>query len=251
MKVNFVIAGTQKGGTTALCHFINQHPQVECLPEPHYFNHFAATQSHAEYEARFEKPGTAERPQELALGDCTPIYMYLDYVPGLIHDYNPQMKVVTILRNPVDRAYSHYSMMRQFREEKLPFRLALALENRRLARARARGDQHALSCHSYKDRGRYTFQIERLRNLFGHENVLVLLNEDLRNEHEAALRRVFDFLGVEHAEVPLPEKKTVHHRKYRPMSKGARAHLKACFHDEILRLQQIIDRDLSCWLHDR
>lgn len=248
MKVNFVIAGTQKGGTTALCHFLNQHPHIECLPEPHYFNHFAREEGYDKYEARFELPSTSPEPERLVLGDCTPIYMYLDYVPELIRQYNPDMKVVVILRNPVDRAYSHYSMMRQFREEKLPFRLALALEGWRLARARRTGDQHRLSCHSYRDRGRYVFQIERLRQLFGEDRVLVLLNEDLRNVHEKTLRRVYDFLGVDHAEVQVPEKKTVHHRKYAPMSESARAHLKAFFRDEIVRLQEVIGRDLGHWL---
>jgi hypothetical protein len=119
-----------KGGTTALSAFLDRHPEIRMAAgkEAHFFDtdgHFAAGRrpDYAAYHAAFA-PGPATR----LLGDATPAYLYWEPAPGRIAAYNPRMKWVLLLRQPVERAYSHWNMLRQTGEEVLPFVEAVARE---------------------------------------------------------------------------------------------------------------------------
>src|SRR4051795_9448938 len=111
MLINFVIGGTQKGGTSALDAFLRQHPQI-CMPESrkelHFFDreeNFARPPKYRKYHANF-RPGPGHR----VTGEATPIYMYWDAAPARIWSYNPAMKWILVLRNPVERAFSAWNM---------------------------------------------------------------------------------------------------------------------------------------------
>ena len=132
MKINFVIGGTQKGGTSALDSFLRQHPEI-CMPESkkelHYFDreeNFAGKPNYKKYHANF-KPGPAHR----VIGEATPIYMYWNAAPQRIRDYNPEMKWILVLRNPVERAFSAWNMETKRGAENLPFREAVEREEER------------------------------------------------------------------------------------------------------------------------
>jgi hypothetical protein len=113
-KVAFVIAGTQKGGTTALASYLYEHPEIgmPTVKEVHFFDtedHFASAEvDYAKYHAYFD-PAVRKR----LLGDATPIYMYWDAAPPRIWQYNPAMKLILLLRNPITRAYSQWNMERE------------------------------------------------------------------------------------------------------------------------------------------
>src|SRR6266705_6230433 len=101
MRVDFVIGGTQKGGTSALDSFLRQHPEI-CMPktkkELHYFDreqNFEKRPNYEKYHAQF-KPA----PRHRMTGEATPIYMYWNAAPHRIWTYNPQMKWILALRNP-------------------------------------------------------------------------------------------------------------------------------------------------------
>src|SRR4051812_15175249 len=195
MKVDFVIGGTQKGGTSALDYFLRQHPEI-CMPtdlkEVHFFDREEMFQNgkpaYEKYHAHF-RPG----PQQRMIGEASPIYMYWNNAAYRIWSYNPQMKWILILRNPVDRAYSAWNMERARSNEQLSFEDAIAEESTRCREALPL--QHRI--FSYLDRGFYAAQIRRLQNIFGAQNCLILLNEDLQREHERTLRTVFAFLAVD------------------------------------------------------
>ena len=201
-RVDFLIGGTQKGGTSALAHFLSLHPEI-FLPngkEAHFFDRPAYPDgSSREFVARRyrEKFPTASRGR--FVGDATPIYMYLPFVPERVHRHNPAMKWILLLREPVARAVSHYSMSRKRGRERLAPALAFRLEAFRLWRDRRRPvtGQSSLRHHSYLDRGFYSRQIARIREFFPAEQVLVLTAEHLRRRHEETLREVYAFLGIE------------------------------------------------------
>src|SRR3982750_3475417 len=127
MKVNFVIGGTQKGGTSALDSFLRQHPQI-CLPndlkEVHFFDREEMFRTdkpdYDKYHAHFRPC-----PQHLAIGEASPIYMYWNAAPPRIRAYNADMKWILMLRNPVDRAYSAWTMERNRGAEQLSFEEAV------------------------------------------------------------------------------------------------------------------------------
>src|SRR2546423_817538 len=146
------------------------------------------------YHANF-KP----KPQHRAIGEASPIYMYWETAPGRIWKYNPKMKWILALRNPVERAFSAWNMETKRGKEELPFAEAIEKEAERCREALP--SQHRV--YSYVDRGFYAHQVRRLFKIFGARNVLILLSEELRSDHIKTLRRVFEFLDVASSFVPL------------------------------------------------
>jgi len=240
MQVNFVIGGTQKGGTSALDSFLRQHPEI-CMPatrkELHFFDREEENKYYKNYHANF-KP----KPQHRMIGEASPIYMYWDAAPTRIWNYNPKMKWILSLRDPVERAFSAWNMETRRGKEKLPFTEAIEKEPERCREALPL--QHRV--YSYVDRGFYTHQVRRLFEIFGKENVLVLLSEELRTEHQKALRRVFKFLGVDPSFVP-PEARIFEHEYAEEIDKPLRLRLIEKFYLDIQELERLLGKDLSMW----
>jgi hypothetical protein len=240
MLVNFVIGGTQKGGTSALDSFLRQHPEI-CLPttrkELHFFDREEENTDYKKYHANF-KP----KPQHRVIGEASPIYMYWETAPYRIWKYNPKMKWILALRNPVERAFSAWNMETRRGKEKLPFSKAIEKEPARCREALPL--QHRV--YSYLDRGFYAHQVRRLFNIFGRDNVLVLLSEELRNEHQKMLGRVFEFLDVDSSFAP-PEASVFEQEYSIQFDNQMRARLIDVFHFDIKDLETLLGRDLSMW----
>jgi hypothetical protein len=168
---NFVIIGAQKSGTTSLYAYLRAHPDVFLAPgkEIHYFD------SHLDEGLDWYKAKFAGATTERTIGEATPNYMYFGEGLNRMAEVIPEARLVAILRNPVDRAYSHYWHERVRGREKLEFADAIAAEPARLAT----GDPQAIQCHSYVDRGRYLPQLQRVCELYPREAILVILFDDL------------------------------------------------------------------------
>ncbi|MDE0192353.1 MAG: sulfotransferase domain-containing protein [Gammaproteobacteria bacterium] len=197
--VDFVIAGAQKGGTSALAHFLSQHPAVAMAPrEGHVFDSpdYSPDWTPEEIDVRYAR--RIERPPGAALcGESTPIYLFLPDVAAQLRRYNPALKVVVILRDPVERSLSHYAMERGRGNEHRPLWFALLAERWRLRRCPdPRGPESAARRHSYRSRSLYSGQLRNLFAAFPANQVLVLRSEDLRLRHDETLENVFAFLGV-------------------------------------------------------
>lgn len=244
MKVDFVIGGTQKGGTSALDAFLRQHPQI-CMPsdlkEVHFFDREEMFRGS---KPDYEKYHTHFRcgDQHRVTGEASPIYMYWDAAPYRIWNYNPTMKWILLLRNPADRAYSAWNMERNRGAEPLSFEQAIEQEAKRCREALPL--QHRI--FSYIDRGFYSFQVRRLFNIFGRENCLVLLNEDLQREHGRTLRDVFEFLGVDGSVRPDVDRVFEHHYEA-PLDPAFRSRLLETFYFDLKELERLLRRDLSHW----
>ena len=241
-KINFLIVGTQKAGTTALTQFLAEHPQI-CLAktkEVHYFDNdslFGASYAnHALYHQHFPDMAGYQ-----CIGEATPIYMYWKAAPKRIHTYNPAMKLICILRDPADRAYSHYMMTRIKGTEYLPFSVAIRIE--KIRRLRLPPRQHRF--YSYIDRGFYAVQIQRLFQYFSWNNMLFLKNEDLRFNHTATINRVCDFLGVYRLNHMVPS--LVFSHDYPPMPVADRRFLVRIFVPDIAVLEALLGWDCTEW----
>jgi Sulfotransferase domain len=202
-KVDFLIVGTQKGGTTALSAFLRQHPQIFIprVKEAHFFDmtrkYLADVKDPCPY-VRYHELFEIARPGQL-WGEATPIYMFLPFVADRIFHYNPTVKLIFLLRNPVERAYSAYKMERTREWDRWPFILAVVLEPFRLQLALGDLDdmQHPLRVSSYLSRGFYSKQVQRFVRMFPLGNCLFIKSEELLGEHESVMRRIFGFLGVD------------------------------------------------------
>ncbi|PYK29397.1 MAG: sulfotransferase, partial [Verrucomicrobia bacterium] len=189
------------------------------------------------YHANF-KP----KPQQRVIGEASPIYMYWKTAPARIWNYNPKMKWILALRNPVERAFSAWNMETKRGKEKLPFAEAIEKEAERSREALPL--QHRV--YSYVDRGFYAHQLRRLFNIFGRENVLVLLSEELRSEHQKTLRNVFEFLGVDSSFVP-PEASVFEQEYSDKIDNHVRQRLIDIFRFDIKELEKLIGKNLPAW----
>jgi len=243
MRVSFVIGGTQKGGTSALASFLRQHPQI-CMPadrkELHFFDReeeFGGKPDYRGYHNSF-------RPEkkQTVIGDATPIYMYWNPAPARIWTYNPAMKWIVILRDPAERAFSAWNMETQRDRENLSFEEAIEKEAARCREALPL--QHRI--YSYADRGFYAAQLRRLFNIFGREQCLVLLNEDLRNQHQKTLRDVFKFLEVDDSFVP-EAAEVFHHEADKTPPAPTIDKLRQMFYGDVKEVERLLQRDLTKW----
>lgn len=204
-RVEFLVAGVQKGGTTALFDYLNEHPDL-CLPackEAHFFDDETGVNwddpDYGPYHALF--PSGAGRAR--LLGEATPIYIYWPRSLERIAAYNPKMRLIVVFRDPVDRAWSHWKMEYARGAETEPFAWCI-----REGRARVRGDAETPGFHrvySYVERGFYGAQVERLLTLFPREQVLFLRSDELRAEPARILCNVCDFLHAPRFDRVLPK----------------------------------------------
>ena len=297
---NFLIIGAAKSGTTSLHFYLQQHPEIFMCPrkdtfyfdfdgqEPDYsgpgdnewYKDYAVTQRQ-DYEALFAGILT-----EKALGESCAGYLYDSKAPARIHRHIPHAKLIAVLRDPVERAYSSFlQQVRDGYETVTDFAEALDLEAERIR------DNWRPIWH-YKNRGFYFEQVERYLRLFGPSQLRFYLYEDLNREPDAMLTDIFRFLEVDEGFMPdvsvrhnvagIPRSRallklvmtpnplktlvkpllptrirnsfraaiTENRASLRrpPVPKEIRRQLIAEHRPDTLRLQDLIQRDLSHWL---
>ncbi len=242
--IDFTVCGTQRGGTTALDSYLREHPEI-CMAdrkEVHFFDdekYFAkGKRGYAMYHAFF-----SPKKNHRIIGEATPDYMYWRPAPERMHNYNPQLKLIVLLRNPVARAYSNWNLERSRGRETWPFWEAITNEKDRCREAQPL--QHRT--YSYIDRGFYLRQLRRLWQYFPKENVLVLKSDLLKKQPADTLNQVCDFLQLPRLESVV--EKRVHAYPYEsPMSDRERNYLVSVFEQEIKDLEVELGWDCSDWL---
>lgn len=199
-RVGFLIGGVQKGGTTALARYLCLHPGIalpECK-EAHVFDapDFDESWTPVKVDARFA-PHFAGVTEGRLCGDATPLTMFHPTLVARVARYNPTMRWVLLLRDPVERAISHYFMEHSRGTEPRSLLMALMAEPWRL---RGHRDDWAndspLRAWSYVARGRYVRQLDTLFAQFPRGQVLLLRSQDLATATDAILGTVVDFLGL-------------------------------------------------------
>lgn len=242
-KVDFVIAGTQKGGTTALDAYLRMHPDL-CLAqrkEVHFFDtehYFQQKIDYSAYHLWFNPVSTYQ-----LLGEATPIYMYWHSCPERMWEYHPKIKIIMILRNPIERAYSHWNMMRDLGRESLSFWDAIQIEPQRQQKALP----FQLRDFSYVNRGLYVEQLQRIWRYFPKNQMFVTKTENLKQFPLETLNHICRFLGVkEFKDIP---SKDVHSVPYvSKITREEKAYLQNIFTEEIRNLERIMEWDCSNWL---
>lgn len=198
---NFLVIGAMKGGTTSLFQYLAGHPQVHppFRKEIKFFDlHYG--QGLDWYRAHF--PLKTKMTKGAITGEATPYYIFHPLAAGRIAKDLPGAKLIAILRNPVDRAYSHYNHMVRVGRENLSFEEALDKEDERLfdeEQKIAADPAYSTFKHlhySYKARGRYAEQIAKWLELFPREQVLFLSSEELYSKPFSAYGKALEFLSL-------------------------------------------------------
>lgn len=242
--VQFLIAGTQKGGTTALADYLRQHPAlfIPAVKELHFFDDERLNWQSPQDLYRCYHEAFCGAPAGTTWGDATPIYSYWWPAMARIWAYNPAMRLILCLRNPVERAYSHWAMETGRDWDALPFAKAIQTEAERCRTALP----HQHRVFSYVSRGFYSEQLRRLWNFFPQEQTLILRQEQLLKNPTSTLCSVHRFLGVDPQ--PPTEALRANSGSYTsPMDPTVRAQLQELFNPEISQLEQMLGWDLSHW----
>lgn len=204
--VGFLIAGVQKCGTSALDAYLRRHPALEMATpkEAHFFDRESGVDWRApDYDPLHRHYHLSDRLR----GEATPITLYWTPAHYRVLSYNPDMKFILIFRDPVERAWSHWKMIRERGQETLSFSDAV-----RAGRLRALDQDGPMGLSrrfSYVERGFYARQIEQLSQLFPREQMLFLTQDALSAAPERVMAQVTDFLGVERMDTIVPERVNV------------------------------------------
>ena len=241
-RLDFIVPGAQKSGTTALYYFLKQHPQI-LLPdrqELHFFDDEQVFARPVDYQSLHQQFGKARRRPKV--GEVTPNYLYWKPAIERIHAYNPRIKLIILLRNPVDRAFAHWNMQRFKNREPLDFLEAVKEEPRRTAQPLSIESRR----FAYIERGFYSAQLKRVFEFFPRDQVEIIQFEDFRDRKQKTLDRIFDFLGVKRIRIPADKDRNVVPYE-RAMTLEERKYLLAVFATEIAELEQMLGWDLPDW----
>ena len=197
-KPDFFIVGGMRCGTTALDHYLGQHPEIFMASpkDPHQFDSDlrwpARTITWSDYTARF-----SGATNEQCVGDPNSTYLYSTQAAQQIRDFHPGAKIVIMLRNPVELLYSWHGWMRFHDVEPIEdFGLALDAEERRKQGVDLPETGFPASVFFYRDLARLSVQVERYLQCFGAEQVHIVLYDDFRHCLPAAYRGTLEFLDV-------------------------------------------------------
>jgi hypothetical protein len=206
---DFLVIGAQKSGTTSIWQYLSAHPSVRFgrIKEVHYFDlshHFGERWYRAQFPLRMI--GSRGR----LVGDASPYYLFHPHAPRRAAALVPDAKLVAILRNPVDRAFSHYNHVVARGHEMLPFEAALEREAQVMpAEVRRLVDDPAYRSlaherYSYVSRGEYAGQLERWLASYPRERLHVIASERLFEDPNTVMAELHEFLGLAGRDVVSP-----------------------------------------------
>ena len=195
MKVDFFIVGAPKAGTTSLYHYLSEHPQVEMSSqkEPDYFSDKAIHEQGMYYAKN--RINTLDKYESLFVqkesvvyGEASVSYLFYENVAEDIKKYNPNAKIIIMLRNPIERAFSHYLM---------DYRLGLISDSFENVLAKISKHKNAhLFYQQYIEVSKYAKQIQRYLDFFKKENILFIDYEDFKKNVSKTVDQVYNFLNI-------------------------------------------------------
>ncbi|GBC70058.1 hypothetical protein HRbin01_01766 [archaeon HR01] len=252
---DFIIIGEARCGTSSLYKYITSHPQV--IPafriEVHFFDvgySLGLNWYRAHFPVRFwMKVLEMLRGSKVITGEKSPYYMFHPHAPRRIAKLIPHVKLIALLRNPVDRAYSLYQLRRRRGLELLTFEEAIEREKRLIPSETEKmlHDENYNSIehrrYSYISRGIYIKSLSRWFQFFPREQFLILKSENLFENPNNLMQRVFDFLNIRRFEEI--EYVKYHEGKYPEMNPRTRRELVEFYRPYNEELQKLLGQNFN------
>jgi hypothetical protein len=250
---NFLIIGSARSGTTSLYEYLTKHPSIiPGVGKEVYFFDKKFSKGINWYKSFFPTKLNMSRAEnklksKCLTGEATPRYLHYPHAPKRIFSILPHVKLIVLLRNPIDRAYSHYQMEVDSGHEKLSFEDAISNEEERITShmKKMENDENFYSVNfyrkSYLTRGIYVDQLKRWFKYFPREKFLILKSEDLYSNPSNTYQQVLDFLGLSNYE--LTSFKAHRMRDYSPISSQTREKLTKYFEPYNEQLYELLDRN--------
>jgi hypothetical protein len=256
---DFLIIGTQRGGTTSLYHYLQAHPGIHLAntKDTHFFDKKYSnglTWYRAHFPTVWEKTYAQQvQKRSFVTGEASPSYLFHPPAPQRIAQVIPSVKLIVLLRNPVDRAYSQYYHAIELGHETRSFEEAIQGEEERTAQEREkllkdeRYHSHAYKHLSYLTRGIYVDQLQAWLRFFAREQFLILKSEDFYANPAATLKEIFTFLHLPTIETQLGKKeyKQYNNNSYSKMDPAMRSRLVEYFRPHNARLYDLLSVDLG------
>ena len=287
MKVDFFIVGAPKSGTTSLYHYLSEHPQVEMSSqkEPDYFSDKAIHEQGMYYaKNRVDTLDKYEslfvQKESVVYGEASVSYLFYENVAEDIKKYNPNAKIIIMLRDPIERAFSHYLM---------DYRLGLISDSFENVLAKISKHKNAhLFYQQYIEVSKYAKQIQRYLDFFKKENILFIDYEDFKKNVSKTVDQVYNFLNIstefvadintKHNTFIMPKNKIIRliysfvflrkiltflfpvylvknirvllfkSDKKPELLKETRSLLSIIFNDDIKKLEEVLAKDYSKWI---
>ena len=246
-KLQFVIAGAQKAGTSTLDAILRHHPQIQMasVKETHFFDNETYDWSGTDFS---ELHALFSVDDDRLRGESTPITLYWRPAIRRLHSYNPNIKLILLLRNPVSRTFAGWRKEFSAGRESLCFADAV-----RQGRKRMQTEPEIDNLHryfSYVERSLYGEQISYLLSFFPRENLHCEISEDFFSNRIAVLDRVAAFLDIAPFPADIPD---IHLNPGRTFSYPStltpedEAYLESLFRDDIALLESILARSIQQW----
>jgi len=213
MKVDFFIVGAPKAGTTSLYYYLNEHPEIEMSSkkETNFFSNHSIQRQFLYYNSECIDTedlyhSLFKKKKRVKYGEASVSYLYYNDVPLKIKEYNSDGKIIIMLRDLADRAFSHYQM---------DFRLGLVNEKLEdIIDNRERNKKSQLFYQQYIELSMYYNQVKNYIDTFGRENIHIIFYEDFKSNIELVVKDIYDFLEVEKNFVP--ELDRIHNISFTP-----------------------------------
>lgn len=249
---SFIIIGAQRCGTTSLYDYLSNHPQIIPSPVKELFYFDDYYQRPIEwYKSFFPTEKQKEKLERdlvarVITGEASPSYFFHPYAAKRIKETLPQVKLILVLRDPIERAYSHYNHIRRLNREPLSFEEALAKEVERITpdieklakdefyKADQRRD------YSYLTRGYYAKQLTEWYKYFPKEQLLVVQSEEFYRETPRVYNEIVEYLGLNSYTLPVFEAKNA--LKYAKMAPETKEKLKAYFAPKNEELYELLGK---------
>lgn len=243
-QIRLFIVGAAKAGTTSLHNYLNQHPDIFMseMKEPHYFSqvkpqphnrHYVTAISDAtEYEKLFESAKSQK-----VIGESSPSYLWDAQTADRILEYDPSSRIIILLRNPIQRAFSHYLMDVREGIQRRSFAEALKIDQ-------ASTHKGWGISHLYVELGMYCQQVQRYLDRFDKKQVLILFYEEFVADIPTTLSIIYKFLNVDNISLPDETIKATHNAYAAPRHRLSQVIMASPL---VHSLAQIVPTHLKRW----
>jgi Sulfotransferase domain len=245
---DFVVIGAMRCGTSRFYNLLTRHPNVKraATKEIHYFDRSERFDRGIEWYRGCFPPAKWKDGRGFITGEATPNYMYDPLVPERMARVVPEARLIALLRNPIDRAYSHYQQSVRRGLETRSFEAVVEEEQARLLEAEVDSSRRPTGvgyASNLLAKGLYVDQLQRWSRFFDEEQILVLKSEDFFKHTEEALKQVQSFLGLPHGEIHPPSRRASD--SYEPLDPATRRRLEAYFEPYNQRLYEYLGVDFG------
>ncbi len=247
MKPNYICIGVQKGGTSSLINYLNLHPKIYMARgEKHFFDRKLSNGELSDKDIK--KYEESFKTTKQIVGEKTPSYCYLRYAIDRIYNYNKNMKLIIILREPISRAYSQYNMdlnnkkkknLNDMTDEQI-FNQVISEENIKLNELKSNGAYFVI-------RGFYDEILEYILSKFSKDNLYIGISEEINKNKLKYYNEIYKFLGATKFK-KINNKLNCHVRKYtKRIPKKLEKYLYNIYKPHNEKLYKILGRKIDSW----